>query len=250
MQLSKYHKIAAAVLFGAASMNTHVLGADEQKSLDSFKGCPESIKFSILEHVVFDNAGDLKLVCKDWQRIIEQDQMKKSIERQVFLKLVLVYKPQEGSDIGRIDMPIARLKNPQEDTFDLSVCGDASKHLSISTGRRKEKKAENAGKVEIWITSPFIIKQDLATAGHLKEVEDKGAANAVMWIFWNWGGFTTMSRYDYSSQNTKNLSTNNLYEKWQRTQTRMLQYNPMSEENAADSCWCEPCAKFYLELPS
>ncbi|MBL8677229.1 MAG: hypothetical protein JNJ47_07430, partial [Alphaproteobacteria bacterium] len=68
-----------------------------------------------------------------------------------FLRGILVYRPQEGSDVGMIEMPIADLANPLEGIFDLSRCGDAGNYLSIATGYRKGKKAENANKVEVWL---------------------------------------------------------------------------------------------------
>jgi len=136
-----------------------------------------------------------------------------------FLKGVLIYRPQEGSDAGRIDMPIAALKNPLEGTFDLSRCGDTAQYLSISTGYRKAKKAENKDKVEIWFSPRFLIQHDLeTTAGHFKKIEGKWAAEADVGIFWTWGSWdtTTTSWYDYlTSQNMENLSKNNLYKNWQ-----------------------------------
>ena len=84
-----------------------------------------------------------------------------------FLKGKLIYKPQEGSDVGRIDLPIAALANPLEGTFDLSKCGDAGNYFSISTGYRKQKIAKNESKVEIWFAPRFLIEKELkTTASH------------------------------------------------------------------------------------
>ena len=79
-----------------------------------------------------------------------------------FLKGVLIYRPQEGSDVGRKDMRISDLVNPLEGTFDLSKCSEKiDKSLIISTGYRKKKKTENASKLEIWISPRFLIKKEL-----------------------------------------------------------------------------------------
>ena len=138
---------------------------------------------------------------------------------QRFLKGILIYRPQEESDVGRIDMPIAALTNPLEGIFDLSQCGDIGKYLSISTGYRKAKKAENANKVEIWIAPRFLIQKELATtAGHFREIEGKWAKDALVGIFWTWGGWKNLSGYDYlTSQNMENLSKSNLYGNWQKS---------------------------------
>jgi len=133
-----------------------------------------------------------------------------------FLNGVLVYRPQEGSDVGRIDMPIAALSNPLEGTFDLSRCGDAGKYLSISTGYRKTVKLENTNKLEIWIAPRFLIKRALATtAGHFREIEGIWASSAEIGIFWNCGDYDNLTWYDYLiSQDIDNLSKNNLYVNW------------------------------------
>jgi V8-like Glu-specific endopeptidase len=136
-----------------------------------------------------------------------------------FLKGVLVYRPQEGSDAGRIDMPIAALTNPLEGTFDLSRCGDTAQYLSIATGYRKGIKAENKDKVEIWFAPRFLIQRELATtAGHFREIEGKWAAEAAVGMFWTWGNWDNMEWYDYLvSQNMENLSKINLYENWHKS---------------------------------
>jgi len=126
--------------------------------------------------------------------------MKKSIELviyQRFLKGVLIYRPQKGSDVGRVDMPIASLANPLEGTFDLSRCGDIGKYLSISTGYRKEKKAENASKVEIWIVPQFLIKSALGTTAHHLAAVNKRAHRAEAYILWTRGDWDDLTWYDY-----------------------------------------------------
>ena len=102
----------------------------------------------------------------DMQRTAEEAQRRASIPQiargheniyERFLKGKLVYRPTEGSDVGKIELPIAALANPLEGTFDLSRCGDAAQYLSINTGIRKVQAPANASKVEIWFTPLFLV---------------------------------------------------------------------------------------------
>ena len=131
---------------------------------------------------------------------------------QRFLGGKLIYKPQEGSDVGRIEMPISALQNPLEGMFDLSQCGDTGNYLSIWTGYRKEKRAENANKVEIWIAPRFLIEQELqTTASHFQGI--KGNLNAADIIFfWTWGEWNNLSDYDFLViQSMSDFYSDNLY---------------------------------------
>src|SRR5262249_35837814 len=88
---------------------------------------------------------------------------------QRFFNGVLVYRPNPDNDAGMIKLPIAALRNPLEDTFDLSQCGDTGKYLSISTGYRRQVNPANANKVEIWFAPKFLIDKYInSTAGHFK----------------------------------------------------------------------------------
>jgi len=194
-----------------------------------FERCPQEITFMILElaarsnYLSDGNTGSLRLVCRDWWGIMEQKQMKRSIASikheyiyQKFLKGVLVYRPDGESDEGRIDLPIASLVNPLEGTFDLSQCGDTGEYLSISTGYRKGKKAENANKLEIWLTPRFLVEKEIkGSAQHLKKIfPSKWPEKASIGIFWTLGDWDNMGRYDYLTDNTmEELGNDNLYEK-------------------------------------
>ncbi|HYD90312.1 MAG TPA: F-box protein [Flavobacterium sp.] len=190
-----------------------------------FERCPLEIVFNILERAAIanyfsGNTVSLRLVCKNWRDIVEQNAMKESIKSAIyqrFLKGVLIYRPQVGSDVGRIDLRISALENPLEGTFDLSQCGDTGKYLSISTGYHKEKKPENAGKVEIWFVPKFLIERELnTTAKHFQSIfPTKWHTNAPVGVFWTWGGWDDLSHMDYLvTQNMEALSNGNLYEKW------------------------------------
>ncbi len=120
-----------------------------------------------------------------------------------FLKGVLIYRPQEGSDVGMVKLPIVALGNPLEGTFDLSQCGDAGKYLSISTGYRKEKKPENEDKVEIWFAPRFLIEKELkTTAKHFQEIYGNWNENAEVGMFWTWWN-DDLKYFDYLT--TKNI---------------------------------------------
>jgi predicted GTPase len=133
-----------------------------------------------------------------------------------FLNGVLIYRPDGKSDEGRINLPIASLVNPLEGTFDLSQCGDTGKSLSISTGYRKGKKAENATKLEIWFTPRFLVEKELqGTASHFQEIfPAKWKDNAPVGIIWTWGGWDYRSdNFDYLTMLTmEEISNKNLYD--------------------------------------
>jgi len=115
---------------------------------------------------------------------------------QLFYNGKLVYKPDPNSDRGKIELPIAALTNPLEGEFNLSGCGDAGQYLSINTGYRKGKKAENVNKVEIWFVPKFLVERDLATtASHFQPI--MGKWTAPIGIFWTWGGWDNLGRFDY-----------------------------------------------------
>lgn len=118
-----------------------------------------------------------------------------------FLKGVLVYRPTEGSDVGKIELPIAALTNPLGSTFDLSSCGDTSKYLSIATGYRKVQTPANAGKVEIWFTPRFLVDKEmpqLAQNHHIRAISGNwDASRAPIGIFWTWGGWNAVGQMAY-----------------------------------------------------
>jgi ankyrin repeat protein len=135
-----------------------------------------------------------------------------------FLKGVLIYKPNEDNDDGRIVLAIKELKNPLEGTFDLSQCGDTGKYLSISTGYRKVKNPKNADRMEIWFAPRFLVEQQInGPAKHFKRIfPGKWPTTSSVGIFWTWGGDGDLDFYDYlTNQNLEALSNGeNLYKKW------------------------------------
>jgi hypothetical protein len=128
-----------------------------------------------------------------------------------FLRGKLVYKPDLSSDVGKIEWPIAALANPLGTQFDISGCGDSGRYLSISTGYRKDKKVENANKVEIWLAPRLLIERNLATtASHFRGI----MGNWNVAVFWTSGDWDDLSWFDYLTTNSfDQLSGNKLYEK-------------------------------------
>src|SRR3546814_332503 len=109
---------------------------------------------------------------------------------QRFIKGVLVYRPTEGSDVGKIELPIADLGNPLEGTFDLSKCGDAGQYLSIATGYHKEKISTNADKVEVWLAPRFLIKRNLdpyTSSGFKYIINSWNKTASPLGVFFTWG---------------------------------------------------------------
>ena len=136
-----------------------------------------------------------------------------------FLGGKLIYT--DPSSKAKKELPIRALSNPLEGTFDLSGCGDTGQYLSISTGYRKAQKAENASKVEIWLAPWFLVNKNLsASAKHLQPIMGSwDAASAPVGLFWTWGGWSVLGWYDYLvSESLACLSSEDLYEKWKRSQ--------------------------------
>jgi hypothetical protein len=133
-----------------------------------------------------------------------------------FLRGALIYRPNgDGNDAGIVTLPIRDLANPLEGTFNLSSCGNAGSHLSISTGYWKIRRPENAEKVEIWLAPRFLIEKDLdTTAKHFQPIFGNWKESAEVGLFWTWGGWGDIGMYDYlTTQNMDDLSKNNLYDK-------------------------------------
>ena len=141
-----------------------------------------------------------------------------------FLKGVLVYRPTEGSDVGKIELPIAALTNPLGSIFDLSSCGDTGQYLSIATGYRKVQSPTNANKVEIWLTPRFLVDKEmpqLAQNHHIRAISGNwDAARAPIGIFWTWGGWNEgdqMAYCDYlTTESMDEASSENLLKKYQK----------------------------------
>lgn len=131
-----------------------------------------------------------------------------------FLNGRLIYTdPNSGN---KITLPIRELRNPLQGKFDLSDCGDTGQYLSISTGYKKGKKPENAGKGEIWICPRFLIEKELeTTATHFKRIMGNWKKKMPVGIFWTWMN-DSLAVYDYlTTQSLDDLSNgDDLNDKW------------------------------------
>lgn len=82
------------------------------------------VKFAAIDNYLSNGyMAPLKLVCQEWHGIINKDFVDSTILSayelleygeiyQRFLKGALIYRPQEGSDVGMVTLPIAALRNP------------------------------------------------------------------------------------------------------------------------------------------
>ncbi|MCE3231158.1 MAG: hypothetical protein K0R52_1086 [Alphaproteobacteria bacterium] len=127
-----------------------------------------------------------------------------------FLNGALIYTPAQGN---KVTLPIAKLANPLEGTFDLSQCGDTGKYLRIATGYRKDVK--NDRKVEIWFTPRFLVESNLkASASHFQPIFGKWDARNAVGIFWSRSN-DALKDFDYlTTQTMDELGSENLYDKW------------------------------------
>jgi hypothetical protein len=199
---------------------------ESQKNFFDPDRCPKEIRSGILEYTAinnyynYGNIGGLRVVCKDWQSLVDQDKIKQYVESVVyqrFLRGKLIYRPKEESDEGRIDLPIIELDNPLEGTFDLSKCGSSGKYLTISTGYpRKERRAGDAGKVEIWFVPRFSMKKEMTTkATPFDSIFNSWKENVEVGVIWTWGGDLNLLDYDYLiTENMDNLAKDSLNDKW------------------------------------
>lgn len=207
------NRLAMPMVLGVHTLGDNLRNSGVRLSVEKFKKLFEIIAGTYTLNDVNDSGLENPLSLRHAIPLLAQG-YEEIYQR--FLRGVLIYRPQPGTDVGRINLPIAKLANPLEGTFDLSYCGDSGMHLSISTGYRKRKKAENSGKVEIWITPRFLIEKEIATtASHFKPIINYWKQNAPVGLFWTWGGEDDLTRYDYIiDQSMDEISNNNLYEKW------------------------------------
>lgn len=212
------------------------------EKLNLFIKIPTFVKRYILEIAAIEmgrerkNAGNLSLVCQEWNRTLKddfdknQDKIKKDWLKglQEYYGMVTPEKEEIFNKFynGKLtyewlNLPIAALKNPLEGTFDLSQCGTTGRELSISTGYRKRRKPENESKLEIWIVPRFVVEKELnTTAAHFKDIfPEKWPETAHVGIFWTWYSWDVLRKYQYlTNQNMVDICNNNLKEKHEEMQ--------------------------------
>jgi hypothetical protein len=234
---------------------------------------PYEIKNKILMEVVKDeyikndftkfieSVRPLRTVCKQWSQIINNDLVSNAMHlgcQQIcpeFYNGKLIFRPKAGSDEGMMVFKISELWNPQGGTFKISQCKieirdknggiklvNVSDFLSISTGYRKGKKAENINKLEIWFPLRFLVEKELGTtAGHLKVIfPSKWPESAEVGMLCTWGGSDNMDLYDYlTTESTVNLSKSNLYKNCARMCERGRSSGGRCAAQALSSFVCE-----------
>ncbi len=133
---------------------------------------------------------------------------------QEFLNLRFVYKPHPHNDTGRIVFSVNRLENPLEGQFNLSRCGDASKHVSIATGFRKGINPENKNKVEMWFVPRFFIEQNLDNKEcAFNLILKKWHPDIVVGVFLTYGSWGVNNVFFYQiKKNNAELNNDTLYE--------------------------------------
>lgn len=167
-------------------------------------------------------AASIAIFCLVSGFLSEAQGMEANADEEMFSKGVLIYRPQKGSDEGRIDLKISELQNPLEGTFNLSEClwecqnKLASDCLSISTGYHKGIQEDNKDKIEIWLTPRFLVENEIeGNAKHFKDIflNEEWPTTAPVGIIWRWHGWKN-EEYGYlTSQSMSDLGNNTLFGK-------------------------------------
>lgn len=89
--------------------------------------------------------------------------------------------------------------------------------MSISTGYRKGKRAENANKVEVWVIPKFGVEREIgAAARYLAGI--MGSFSAPVGLFWTWGGWDNPGVYDYLTTDSLDIiSSRDMYENYKKS---------------------------------
>ena len=131
----------------------------------------------------------------------------------------LIYKPDPNSDNMKIELLISALKHPFQGEFSLVKCDNTGEYLSINMGYRKRMNPKNARKIEIWIAPRFLIERERnTTAGHFEPtMKNWDTEKAHVGIFFTWGGWENLDRYDYSTtESMDEMSSRDLYQKYMK----------------------------------
>jgi len=209
--------IMVALVLAAPQM-IQAMEGEEEKAIVLFQNSNlTDVEGLILEIAVQDNchefgfAGNIGSVCTAWNNFVNEKRYTSPLYKNLKVGLQtkclydmfcnggLIFRPTLGSDEGMIVLKISDLTNPSEGIFELPVdYGDALKRLSILTGYRKGKIAENEDKVEIWFAPREFIKQELKE-GRAKQFErmfPRWKPNAQIGIFRTWANDDNLSWFD------------------------------------------------------
>lgn len=132
-----------------------------------------------------------------------------------FLNGKLIYKPNAGNNLGKIELRVADLDNPLKGEFNLSQCGKVGKNLSISTGLGKAK-ALNTTKIQILLVPRFLMKREIESClGIFNSIYSSDWPETIpVGIICTWPDKYKGTHFHYlTTQNFVQISNNNLYEK-------------------------------------
>jgi len=226
-----------------------ILEAQAMEEKCSFNSFPDkSIKAKILaDSAIFyfyqyNHPGELVLVCKHWQEIIQyaikncifEHPTNKTLinltdycHYNIFQKGILIYKRSLNTE-REIRMPISRLLHSPEEfgSLDISECGKTSEYLNITVGYKKKPLARGGDKLQVWIVLRCEIEKELkkGRAKHLRHAFKKWKKNKPIGIFWtqerNYHKChyqdirNSLECYNYAIEDFQSISKDNLYKKY------------------------------------
>lgn len=106
-----------------------------------------------------------------------------------FLKIRLVYQPNLKSDDGKIEIPFLSLTSILSGTFDLSLCGDAGKYISIHTGYPQNSKISKDDKVRLWISPRFLFMKELGQDEYYQRMMQEWDEKILTGLFFTHGSW-------------------------------------------------------------
>lgn len=207
--------------------------------------------------------SNLRLVCKDWKMIIDEQISKDEnglinynfvryfalppiwkmivkssyggIGRDDYEKFLggrLIYR--ETPEIEDMELPVSYLGNPFKGTFDLTKCGGVWKHLVITTDIERFFKVggDNENKIVVLITLRNLVRYKIkSTAAIFEEIlfdwdiYNWEAPQSPIGIFWKLGNSPKeLANVDCLIKKTvSSLSSCNLYENWKKSETPLGQ---------------------------
>lgn len=127
-----------------------------------------------------------------------------------FLASKLVYRPTTGSDVNMIELRVANLGDPLDDTFDLSKCGSVSQHLKVVTGLRTGYSPVDSNKLVVRICPHFVAVNFVQTDGDSVDtlcntIAKWNGAKCPIGLFWTAGSSTASYRFVYATDSSPEL---------------------------------------------
>jgi hypothetical protein len=208
-----------------------------------FNTLPHEVTQIIVTDAAFQQAlnynfpGNLAIVNKRWNKTIEglKQEVKNPVWKllqgvaddkdeatyQTFLNGKLVYRPIPGSDAGTIEFKISDFLHPFKGTFNISLCGDTAKYLTITTDPAVFFQINQKNPTcHILIAPHFLIKKYItsSTKSFMPIMNGWDATKAPVGIFWRWCGYDDLSWYDHgSSSSSAVISSKDLFENWKES---------------------------------